>query len=196
MIVRREAPSDHDAVRALFAAVMSAELIDRLRASDTWVPALSFVALGNDGEVVGHVGAARGQVGSAPALALVPPSIGPNDRGRSIGQALMHAILGAAEALGEPLVGLVAIPPEYFSRFGFRPAEEFSIAPPIGGWQPLPGASPDRIPRLHARDLHVSRSIPRSVTTARPAGRPADVPSSASGRGPERTFEQAVNRQS
>lgn len=48
----------------------------------------------------------------------------------------MHAVLGAAEALGEPLVGLVAIPPEYYSRFGFQPAEEYGIAAPVGGWQP------------------------------------------------------------
>ena len=136
MIVRRETPSDHGAVRALFATVSSPELIDGLRASDAWLPALSFVALGTDGEVVGHVAAARGQVGSAPALALVPPSVEPDQRGQGVGQALMHSVLGAAEALGEPLVGLVAVPPEYYDRFGFRPAEEFSIAPPIGGWQP------------------------------------------------------------
>jgi putative acetyltransferase len=94
------------------------------------------VALGAEGEVVGHVAGTRGQVGSAPALALVPPSIGPDDRGRGIGQALMYSILGAAEALGEPLVGLVAVPPEYYARFGFRPAEEYSIAAPVDGWRP------------------------------------------------------------
>lgn len=37
MIVRRELPSDHG-------AVYSPELIDGLRASDMWLPALSFVA--------------------------------------------------------------------------------------------------------------------------------------------------------
>jgi len=136
MIVRREIPADHGAVRALFATVYSPELIDGLRASETWLPALSFVALGSDGEVIGHVGAARGQVGSAPALALVPPSIGPDDRGRGIGQALMHSVLGGAEALGESLVGLVAFPPEYYVRFGFHPAEEYGIAAPVEEWQP------------------------------------------------------------
>ena len=43
----------------------------------------------------------------------------------------MHSILGSAEALGEPLVGLVAFPREYYLRFGFRPAEEYAIAAPI-----------------------------------------------------------------
>jgi hypothetical protein len=37
---------DHGAVRALIAAVASVDLLDRLRASDAWLPALSFVALG------------------------------------------------------------------------------------------------------------------------------------------------------
>jgi putative acetyltransferase len=98
--------------------------------------ALSFVALGSDDMIVGHVAAARGQVGSARALALVPPSIGPDDRGRGGGQALMHSVLGAAEALGEPLVGVVAFPAEYYQRFGFHPADEYAIEAPVGAWQP------------------------------------------------------------
>ena len=48
----------------------------------------------------------------------------------------MHAILGAAEALSEPLVALVAVPPEYYARFGFHPAREFAIAAPLDGWEP------------------------------------------------------------
>ncbi|MGH2384903.1 MAG: GNAT family N-acetyltransferase [Candidatus Limnocylindria bacterium] len=136
MIVRREIPSDHEAVRAQVASVYSAELIDGLRASDTWLPALSFVALGGDGEVVGHIAGTRGRIGSAPALVLVPPSIEPDQRGRGVGQALMHSILGAAEALDEPLVGIVAFPPEYYARFGFRPAADYALAAPVEEWQP------------------------------------------------------------
>ncbi len=135
MIVRREVPGDHEAVRTLFAAVYSPGLLDALRASDAWLQALSLVALGEDGEVVGHVAGARGWIGSAPALVLVPPSIEPDQRGRGVGQALMHSILGAAEALGEPLVGLVAFPPEYYARFGFRPAGDYALAAPVEGWQ-------------------------------------------------------------
>jgi putative acetyltransferase len=136
MIVRRETHDDHPAVHALFAAVYAPGLLDALRASDSWLPALSFVALCDDGEVVGHVAAARGRIGSVPALVLVPPSIEPDQRGRGVGQALLHAILGAAEALGEPLVGLVAYPPEFYARFGFRPAEEYGLAAPVDRWRP------------------------------------------------------------
>jgi putative acetyltransferase len=136
MIVRRELPGDHEAVRALFTAVYASGLLDALRHSDTWLPELSFVALGIDGEVVGHVAGTRGLVGGAPAVALVPPSIEPDQRGRGVGQALMHAVIGAAEALGEPVVGLVAFPPEFYQRLGFRPAADFAIIAPVDEWQP------------------------------------------------------------
>lgn len=33
----------------------------------------------------------------------------------------MHTVLGAAEAASEPLVGVVATPPEWFTQFGFAP---------------------------------------------------------------------------
>ena len=135
-IVRRELPADAEAVRALFSTVTSDAFFDKLHADEAWLPALSFVAVQKDNTVVGHVGATRGEVESTPALALVPPSVDPSQRGQGVGQALMHAVLGAAEALDESLVGLVAMPPEYFSQFGFHPAEEYDITAPVGGWQP------------------------------------------------------------
>lgn len=136
MIVRRDTSGDQEAVRRLVGAVLSAVLLDGLRASDAWLPALSLVALGSDGEVVGHVAATRGHVRSTPTLALLPPSVEPKHRGQGVGQALMHTVLGAAEALDEQLVGLVAYPPEYYLRFGFRPAEEYAILAPVESWQP------------------------------------------------------------
>lgn len=135
MIVRRETTGDRVAVRRLVGTVLSATLLDGLRASDAWLPTLSFVAHDPDGEIVGHVAAARGRVGSTPTLALLPPSVDPDQRSRGVGQALMHAILDAADALDETLVGLVAYPPEYFGRFGFRPAEDFAVVAPVADWQ-------------------------------------------------------------
>jgi putative acetyltransferase len=49
-------------------------LLDRLRASDAWLPALSFVALADDGEIVAHVGATRGRIGDEPALVCCHPA--------------------------------------------------------------------------------------------------------------------------
>jgi putative acetyltransferase len=45
----------------------------------------------------------------------------------------MHAVLAAAEALGEPLVALLG-EPTYYSRYGFRPSSEYGITPPDRQW--------------------------------------------------------------
>ena len=52
-----------------------------------------------------------------------------------VGSALVHAVLGAADALGEPLVALLG-DPGYYSRFGFRLSGEYAITPPRAEWQP------------------------------------------------------------
>jgi putative acetyltransferase len=144
VLVRREGPGDVAAIRAVTAAAFArpgadvpaeAPLVDWLRAGPAWIPALSFVALGPDGDVSGHVVCSRGAVGadSAPALALGPLSVRPDRQRRGVGQALMHAVLGAADALGEPLVALLGSV-EYYKRFGFRLAGEYGITAGPPDW--------------------------------------------------------------
>ena len=136
MIVRRELSSDIDAVRDLLDTASLQAIVDELRRSDVWLQALSFVALETTGDVVGYVVGTRGRVGSSPALALGPPTIHPQLRGRGVGQALMHTILGAADALGETIAGLVADPAAYFLRFGFAPGDAYGVAAPVPEWEP------------------------------------------------------------
>jgi putative acetyltransferase len=107
--------------------------VDWLRASPAWIPELSLVALGPDGDVVGHVVCTRGTVGTAPVLALGPLAVRPDWQRRGVGKALMHAVLGAGDALREPLVALLGSP-GYYPRFGFRPAREHGIAPKHPEW--------------------------------------------------------------
>jgi putative acetyltransferase len=52
-----------------------------------------------------------------------------------VGSALVHAVLGAGDALGEPLVGLLGNP-AYYHRFGFQISTGYQIAPPRPEWQP------------------------------------------------------------
>ncbi len=47
----------------------------------------------------------------------------------------MHAVLGAADALGEPLVALLGST-GYYPRFGFRLASEYGITPTDPEWEP------------------------------------------------------------
>ncbi|MFI9010300.1 GNAT family N-acetyltransferase [Actinosynnema sp. NPDC053489] len=140
MLIRRETAADvraiHDVTEAAFAAQPRGEvrLVGELRADPGWIPALSLVAEVG-GEVVGHVVCTRGAVGDAPALGLGPLSVLPAHQRSGVGKALMHAVLGAADALDEPVVILLG-DPRYYSRFGFVPASTYGITPPDPAWEP------------------------------------------------------------
>ncbi|WP_086691575.1 GNAT family N-acetyltransferase [Streptomyces recifensis] len=142
MLIRREAPADEPAVRAVTAAAFAkpdtpdpveAGLLDRLRTCEAWLPELSMVATGEQGEIVGHVVCTRGHVGTHPVLALGPLSVHPAHQRRGVGLALVHSVLGAADATGEPLVALLGNP-AYYNRFGFRASTRYGITPPDPGW--------------------------------------------------------------
>ena len=140
VLIRREVPGDVDAIRSVTEAAFAAkpagehELVDWLRADEGWIPALSLVALA-EGAVVGHVVCTRATVDGAPALGLGPLSVLPSHQRVGVGKALVHTVLGAADALGEPLVVLLGSP-DYYSRFGFRLAAEYGITPPVAEWAP------------------------------------------------------------
>jgi putative acetyltransferase len=147
VIVQRETSAHTAAIHTVTTAAFTrsrqphqtpaeATLVDELRASDAWLPTLSLVAVDSDGDgVVGHVLGSRAHVDSAPVVALGPLSVHPDHQGRGVGLALMHAVLGAADALDEPVVVLLG-DPQYYSRFGFRLAEEYGITPAVPEWRP------------------------------------------------------------
>jgi putative acetyltransferase len=149
VIVRRERPDDAASIRQVVAAAFTgvahaaasvepdhapgeATLVTWLREDPCWLPRLSLVAE-QDGQVVGHVVCTRGHVDRTPALGLGPLSVLPERQRSGVGAALMHAVLGAADALDEPLVALVG-DPAYYGRFGFRPSGEYAIAPSDPAW--------------------------------------------------------------
>jgi putative acetyltransferase len=145
VLIRREVAADAESIRDVTAAAFAradtagppaeAGLVDELRASEAWLPALSLVATDTDNDVLGHVLCTRGHVGTAPVLALGPLSVRPDVWGRGVGSALMHAVLGAGDALGEPLVALLGST-GYYVRFGFRLSSDYGIIPPRPEWQP------------------------------------------------------------
>jgi putative acetyltransferase len=145
MLIRRERPDDHVAIREVLAAAFAdarapgpdapveVGLVDALRASPEWIPPLALVAEGGNGAVAGYVVCTRGWVGEWPALGLGPLAVAPAAQARGVGSALMHAVLGAADALGEPLVALLGHT-GFYPRFGFRPAAELGVDAPEPAW--------------------------------------------------------------
>jgi putative acetyltransferase len=146
VLIRRERPGDHAAVRevhrAAFAPTEGATdaepvevgLTDRLREDPGFLPHLSLVAV-VDGEVVGHVVATRGRLepfGTA-ALGLGPLGVLPAYQGHGVGTSLVHALLAVAEASGERVVALLGAP-DYYRRFGFRAAADLGIEAPDPQW--------------------------------------------------------------
>jgi putative acetyltransferase len=153
VLIRRERPDDADAVRRVhteaFAATSDTNpdarpdsepvepgLVDDLRRSDAWIDRLSIVASIAD-TVVGHVCCTRAHIlpGEHPALGLGPIGVLPAHQRDGVGAALMHAVIGAADALDEPLIVLLGHP-EYYPRFGFVPATGLGITPPVPEWEP------------------------------------------------------------
>lgn len=142
LLVRREQHADRGRVAELVTAAFAksadepgtveARLIDALRASPAWIRELSLVAE-VDEVLAGHVLLSRATVDDRPVLALGPLAVEPSYQRRGVGTALVHAALGAAEALGEPLVALLGHL-DYYPRFGFVPGTSMGIDPPVPEW--------------------------------------------------------------
>ncbi len=147
--IRRERPDDEPATRLVHAAAFGragegepAEcgLVDALRLSDGWLPRLSIVAE-IDGVVVGHNMCSRGHVavaGGVPVacVGLGPIGVLPEHQSSGVGSALMWAMVGAADALDEPLIALLGAP-DYYRRFGFVASTEVGIDAPDPAWGPF-----------------------------------------------------------
>ena len=148
MIVRGQRADDYEAIRHVYAEafrrprfrppqeadVVAPEvgLFEALWEAGDAIPELSFTAL-SDGGVVGHVTASRATVAACPVVAVGPIGVLPDHQGAGIGSALMDALLAAADAADVPLIVLLGAP-QYYSRFGFRPAEELGVMPPEPEW--------------------------------------------------------------
>lgn len=146
MRIRRERPDDEAAARAVQLAAFDrgdgqpaeAELLDALRRCDGWLPPLSWVAE-IEGQVVGHNVCSRGWVGDGqsdggtPCVGLGPIGVAPDLQRGGIGSALVHAAIGAADAMGEPLIALLGSP-DYYGRFGFVASTDLGIEPPEARW--------------------------------------------------------------
>ena len=125
--VRPEIARDRPAVRDLlvraFLSDAEARLVEALRGRTD--PQVSLVAEDPSGEVVGHIlftpVEIRGVTDRSTAIGLGPMAVVPERQRAGIGAALVEAGFAACAAQGERVV-VVLGHPDYYPRFGFRPA--------------------------------------------------------------------------
>ena len=132
MQIRPERTTDHPHVHhvntAAFGQPAEADLVDKLRARAE--PLISLVAADADGTLVGHILFSPVTLDGHPELGLMglaPMAVAPDRQRSGIGSALVEAGLDACRALGTAAV-VVLGHPEYYPRFGFRPASHWDLA--------------------------------------------------------------------
>lgn len=128
VLIRDERAVDVSAIHSLHVSSFPSEgeawLVDRLRAAGRLSASL-VAEVG--GAVVGHIAfspvtSATGAVGAG----LAPVAVAESHRRQGIAASLVHAGLKACRAVGFGWV-VVLGEPEYYGRFGFRPAAEFGL---------------------------------------------------------------------
>jgi putative acetyltransferase len=133
VIIRRATPGERLVLHDLHAAAFRTDtdavaIFDRLHDDGDAVDRLSLVAL-DEGTVVGHALGSDAWVDDHEVIALGPIGVLPAFQGRGIGSALVHAFLGAADALDSPLVALLGST-AYYARFGFVLGSELGVDAP------------------------------------------------------------------
>ena len=137
VVIRPERDSDHpviaDVVRAAFIGHPDevASFVDRIRASEQFIPALALVAADSSG-VIAHVmlswvgveGGCRSRI-----LNLTPMSVRPDRQRIGVGSRLILDALRRVEAAGEPAVMVEGIA-AYYPRFGFERASALGFISP------------------------------------------------------------------
>jgi putative acetyltransferase len=162
IVIRPECDADHPAIAEVVRAAFVrhpdevASFVERIRASEHFVPELALVAEDASG-VIAHVMLSWVGVegGSRPRLLILTPmSVRPDRQGIGIGTRLIEDVLGRAEQAGEPAVVVEGIP-SYYPRFGFERAGALGfVAPhpkiPDDAFmvKRLPGYSPDLAGRI------------------------------------------------
>ena len=132
--IRPEEPRDavaiSDLLRECFPSPAEAHLVELLRGEGNLT--LSLVAE-TDGAIVGHIAFSPVTADGAKfGAGLAPLAVYENHRRRGVAAALVERGLNACRAAGFTWA-VVLGEPEYYARFGFRPAAELGLCDEYGG---------------------------------------------------------------
>lgn len=127
----------HEKIERLLDAAFGSDRFGRtaylLRTRSRPIAALSF-ALVDAGEAVGSIQCWPVRIDDFPVILVGPVAVAPALQGKGIGHRLMHAMLEAAEKIGEPVLVMIG-DPDYYERFGFTSELTGGWALP-GPWEP------------------------------------------------------------
>lgn len=104
-------------------------LVERLRKSEAFIPELSLVAVA-DKKIIGHILFTKLKVGKTTQLALAPLTVTPLFQNQGIGSLLVKTGHKIAKEMGFEYSILLGSP-KYYSRFGYKPSNEFNIICPF-----------------------------------------------------------------
>lgn len=143
VIIREERQKDYEkinqVVKAAFKNVEQSDhtehlLVEKLRKSQAYIPALSLVAQTPQGEIVGHLLLSKAHIingsQSFEVLALAPLSVAPAFQRNSIGSKLIEAAHQRAKKLGYAAIVLLGHK-DYYPRFGYKKASLFGVSFPF-----------------------------------------------------------------
>lgn len=134
LTLRPETISDKAAIYELIQLAFEQEeeskLVDRLREDESYIPDLSLVAV-LEAQIVGYILFTKiviqnDQGVAHPSLAIAPMAVLPAHQKQGIGGLLIRMGLASAKDLGYTSV-IVLGHKDYYSRFGFVPAEKWNI---------------------------------------------------------------------
>lgn len=136
--IRTEQPEDYPEVyNVITKAFETAEysdgneglLVNKLRTTPSFIPALSLVAV-MDNHIVGHILFTKAYVGETVVLALAPLSVLPEYQNRGIGRALIIKGHETAQKLGYKYSVVLGYT-EYYPKMGYVPAGRYGIKAPF-----------------------------------------------------------------
>lgn len=131
--IKREKPQDREEVDQLFNLVFTPDgvlpLIKKMRESDIYIPELARVARISD-SIIGIIMYTKGEIVRGrkhiPTLVLSSLAVLPKYQGLGVGSELISSSFDKAKRMGFDSV-ITFGQEDYFSRFGFSPAQNFEI---------------------------------------------------------------------